>query len=1137
MDSYITQETFQKVLHLLQRMDDGYVLTEDELRNLEKISVVNFSDLGLEKLPESIDKLSQLTELYVSFNELNSLPQSIGNLAQLTILDVSDNQLNSLPQSIGNLSQLIVLDVSDNGLISLPQNISKLSQLTTLDVSRNQLTSLPESIGNLSQLTTLDVSDNQLNSLPESIGRLSQLTELDVSDNYLDSLPESISSLSQLTELDISDNQLNSLPQSIGNLSQLTELCVSGNQLNSLPQSIGNLSQLTKLYVSSNQLNSLPESIGKLSHLSELYVSYNQLISLPESIGKFSHLTVLDVSFNQLNSLPQSIGNFSQLTTLFIHGIGLQEVPHWVQQLSKLKSLNLSYNPLKILPDWLGDMTELHELNIAFLQLTAIPHSFLKMNVPFLADFDVWHKNDFKGIFISNTELSIQPVSLFYQSRDKSPGFQESRKLIKEYFETPKVPVREAKVIFLGDGKVGKTYTIQRLLHDCHKGDYPTKETHGILIEDLYAKKDGETYKIRVWDFGGQDIMHEMHRCFLTDRTCYVIMIDTRVDKQTWRARYWLRTVQNIAPKAPVLLLVNEVSGGKTRDLDYSSLEQKFSNLVGVEYCSSMDAGDEEFRYKVERAIFRQALDMDSCKMELPKNWESVRQNLLNLRNGAGPEQKGVYYIDRQTFHELCDQYAVPADDSLRAWLLTWFNNLGVCFSYHLGEDGQERSADYKILDPMWLTSAVYKIIWEKEQTDDGLITQSEIYRILEKPGSVAMKKDGIPCLEDVSYNEQECGYVLDIMRMFRISYPADTHTEFIPALCKADSKLDPMPAQWKQHAAYRFYYTFLPETVLHRLMIFCFANLRPGRRWRKGFWLECDPQGLSAVIRAKGSNSEENTLQIDVYAQKEEFEAWMWLQPLCQQLAKINNTLSLKAEIFVLAENDDEEKWFSLDSIWHWKNRGAPNMQGERNLFPIQPLMNLIYGKYLPNVEKKLMEKQDGPHMISPATFPQIITAEVAELTGLDLSKPFSEQPEKSLIMELKRSNDLREQEMKILQEHAGVIEENTTAVRENTLTQQQSNILLCAIRDGKVQLPSEVMDALSKAFQQSNESSLQTAGHEMKCHSLKGKGQILRDLLGDAANLATVAPILNTLGKDYGPTLQKLIATLTSALPNGFL
>ena len=940
---------------------------------------------------------------------------------------------------------------------------------------------------------------------------------LDVSDNHLTSLPESIGDLSWLTELNISFNQLVSLPESIGNLSRLTELDVSGNQLDTLPESIGQLSQLTKLDISGNQLASLPESIGNLFQLAELDVSSNELTSLPESIGKLSQLTELDVSYNRLTGFPRNMEKLSRLVTLYISALGLQKVPYWVRQLPQLGLLDLGYNPLNTLPDWLGDMTALHSLDLSSLRLTAIPRSLLKLNIPFFADHHVWTDNFLKGIYIKNVELSIQPVNLFDQSRDKSSEFQESRKLIKDYFATPKVPVREAKVIFLGDGKVGKTYTIQRLLHGCRKGDYPTKETHGILIEDLYAEKGGETYKIRVWDFGGQDIMHEMHRCFLTDRTCYVVMIDTRVDKQTSRARYWLRTVQNIAPNAPVLLLVNEVGGGKNRDLDYSSLEQEFSNLAGAEYCSSMDAGDEEFRRKVEQAIFRQALEMDSCKMEFPQSWENIRQNLLSLRNGAGAEQKGLYYIDRQTFHNLCDQYAVPADDGLRAWLLTWFNDLGVCFSYHLGEDGQERSIDYKILDPMWLTSAVYKIIWEKAQTEDGLITLSEIYRILGKPGSAAMKKDGIPCLENVSYSQQECGYVLDIMRMFRISYPADARTEFIPALCKSDSKMDPVPKCWKQHAAYRFRYTFFSETVLHRLMIFCFANLRPGRRWRKGFWLECEPQGLSAVIRAEGPDSEENELQIDVYAQSEEFESWMWLQPLCQQLATINSTLSLKTDIFVLAENDDEKKWFSLDSIWHWKNRGVPDLQGEKSLFPIQPLMDLIYGKYLPNVEKKLMGEPDSPRiMMTQAPLSQIVMAEVAKMTGLDLSKPFAEQTEQffSAVMELKSS-----------------VEENTAAIRENTWTLEQSNMLLCAIRDGRVQLPPEVMDALANAFRQSDESALQAAGQKMESHSWKDKGQLLRDLLGDAANLVTAAPVLVKLGRDYGPALLNMIVALSLA------
>lgn len=990
------------------------------------------------------------------------------------------------------MAVLALLQRIDSGYVPTGKELRDMSKIRHANFSNLGLTSLPESIGNLSRLTRLSIYGNQLESLPESIGSLSQLTELNAFRNHLTSLPESIGYLSQLTELDVSDNQLTNLPESIG----------------SLPR-------LKRLVVSSNRLENLPDSFKNLPKLSDLNIILNQFTELPEWLQEIKSLTSLQLSGNPIDKLPSWIGTMQQLTSLGLWGLELWEVPCWIKKLSKLESLYLSYNPLKELPDWLGNMVTLRSLHLDSLCLTELPRSLLKLKLPFFTDDQVRYHNDFKGINIEDTELSIQPVSLFDQSRDKSPDFQESRKLIEDYFNTPKIPIREAKVIFLGDGKVGKTYTIQRLLNDCRKGEYPTKETHGILIENLYTEVAGQSYNVRVWDFGGQDIMHEMHRCFLTDRTCYVVMVDTRTDKQTGRARYWLRTVQSVAPKAPVLLLVNEISGGQNRDLDYSALKQEFPNLVNVEFCSSLSASEEEFRQKVQDPIFQQALSLDSCKMDLPESWESVRQDLLEQKNRA------TYYIDREAFHSLCDQYGVPSDNGLRAWLLTWFNDLGVCFSYHLGEDGQEQSTDYKILDPMWLTSAVYKIIWEKERTDDGLISLSEICRILEKPGSDAMKKDGIPCLENVSYNEMECGYVLDIMRKFCISYPADNNTEFMPTLCKSDSKLDPTPRTWKQHAAYRFRYTFLPENVLHRLMIYCFANLRPGKRWRKGFWLECESQGLSAVIRTSGRDSEENELQIDVYAQNEKYEAWMWLQPLCQQIMKINEMLSLKSKSYILAENDHDQEWFVLNSVWYWKKQGKPDMQGEKSLFPIQSLLTLIYGKYYPDVERKLMGGEDKLQLsIQPEMLPQAVTTEIVAWIGLDISKPFEQflDVQRQMMAAIDRNTVA-------IEKHTKAERMNTLALQQNTLTQQQTNDLLRAIRDGEVTLPQEVMTALTDLLRQSEESALKTAGRQMKWCFWRDKGQLFRDLLGDAANIAAVGPILVELGKTYGPTLLKLL------------
>ena len=64
MSSYIMRETAKRVLHLLQRVDNGYVLTEDEQQNLKKISAADFSEFGLERLPNSIGALSPMLPLF-----------------------------------------------------------------------------------------------------------------------------------------------------------------------------------------------------------------------------------------------------------------------------------------------------------------------------------------------------------------------------------------------------------------------------------------------------------------------------------------------------------------------------------------------------------------------------------------------------------------------------------------------------------------------------------------------------------------------------------------------------------------------------------------------------------------------------------------------------------------------------------------------------------------------------------------------------------------------------------------------------------------------------------------------------------------------------------------------------------------
>ncbi|MFN6125552.1 MAG: leucine-rich repeat domain-containing protein [Dolichospermum sp.] len=156
------------------------------------------------------------------------------------------------------------------------------------------------------------------------------------------------------TTLDLRNNQLTRLPEAIAQLSNLRVLDLSYNQLTTLPEAIAQLSPLSVLNLSDNQLTTLPEAIAQLSHLRELDLSYNQLKTLPEAIAQLSPLSVLNLSYNQLTTLPEAIAQLSHLSLLYLSNNQLTTLPEAIQQLSQLEKLDLRGNHLNIPEEILG---------------------------------------------------------------------------------------------------------------------------------------------------------------------------------------------------------------------------------------------------------------------------------------------------------------------------------------------------------------------------------------------------------------------------------------------------------------------------------------------------------------------------------------------------------------------------------------------------------------------------------------------------------------------------------------------------------------------------------------------------------------------------------------------------------------
>jgi Leucine-rich repeat (LRR) protein len=88
-----------------------------------RATVLDLSFLGLTKLPEFVDQLIQLQELYLYNNQLTTLPESIGQLTQLQELNLADNQLRALPESLCNLKSLKKLYLHGNRALGLPAEV------------------------------------------------------------------------------------------------------------------------------------------------------------------------------------------------------------------------------------------------------------------------------------------------------------------------------------------------------------------------------------------------------------------------------------------------------------------------------------------------------------------------------------------------------------------------------------------------------------------------------------------------------------------------------------------------------------------------------------------------------------------------------------------------------------------------------------------------------------------------------------------------------------------------------------------------------------------------------------------------------------------------------------------------------
>jgi hypothetical protein len=590
-------------------------------------------------------------------------------------------------------------------------------------------------------------------------------------------------------------------------------------KLTELPDSLGQLTELQMLDLGGNQLTELPENMAQLTKLTRLYVSRNLLAAMPEWLVQLKQLQSLGFSGNHLIALPEWLGYLTQLRALLLMSNQLTELPEWLGQLTKLRSLDIEHNRLIALPESLGQLMLLQRLDLSGNKLKSLPESLGQLAANGVLERLYLHDNPDLGL----PDEVLGPTYSESERIDKPS--KPPKEILDYYFSTrgdAGQALRELRLIVVGRPKVGKTSLIKRLRGlpmDAHEA-----ETHGIDIQPLdLACPDGPLHA-RVWDFGGQHVLHAMHEFFLRSRCLYLLVVEQRTNDVERELTYWLQLIRSYAGDAPVVVALNQ-SKGIPRSLARAALERDYGPIlawVPTEcVAESQVPGAEATIEALRQALAVAAGGMPEPKKLFPKKWLEIKQWL------EGMEEP---YLDYATYAEHCAELH-EENPQQQAALAASMDALGVALNYAR----DPRLRDTTVLRPNWLANGIYallrsNILAPEALAPDGVLTE-------EKVGEILAVADSFKVLKAVEYPRDKWPFLLRLMNLFQLSFPLDEdgRSYLVPTLLPADEPVDSGEPDGPDKVKLRYEFDVVPGPLMGRLLVRLFALIDGRKAWQRG--------------------------------------------------------------------------------------------------------------------------------------------------------------------------------------------------------------------------------------------------------------------------------------------------------------
>ena len=478
-----------------------------------------------------------------------------------------------------------------------------------------------------------------------------------------------------------------------------------------------------------------------------------------------------------------------------LYNLGLDSLPNLLREFNQLHALEAGCNHITTIDLRLLALPHLSFLDLHDNQIRRLPREFFDQHLPVFMDLgEKRHRRIDNCILLISNPLESPPPEIVTQGREAVNAYFDSLE------QADQLPLNELKVILVGDGASGKTSLVKQLLG--HKFNKNESQTHGIRIRSWKIDNDEEVVLANLWDFGGQEIMHATHQFFLSRRSLYILVLDSRKDEKT---EYWLKHIKSFGGDSPVLVVLNKIDENPGFDVNRKFLKEKYPSIVNFYKvsCKSRDGIK-----RLSEGLFSTMTEVEMLQTTWPSTWFDVKTRLEKMTRSRANR---AHYISYEEYTDLCTKSGVH-DAKSQEVLVEFLNDLGVML--HFPDFELE---DTHVLDPKWVTNGVYRIINSKALAkQNGVLRLNQLRHILRKAQG-----------SGYAYPRAKYRYIVDLMKKFELCYQLGAEKILVPDLLpvlEADFKFD-----FSSSLRFVMEYDFLPKSIMPRLLVNVHTDIMEG--------------------------------------------------------------------------------------------------------------------------------------------------------------------------------------------------------------------------------------------------------------------------------------------------------------------